>query len=246
MPPLEVLVLAPLIVLTAYIIFGISGFGSTIIAVPLLAHLLPLKFALPMILLLDCIAAFSMGLRLRADVNKAELVPLLPFLVIGLLLGAFLLISLRSDILLAGLGVLVLAYGLLYATGKQPAYRLARWSALPVGVFAGMTSSMFGVGGPIYVMYLTMRGATPEQIRATVPVIFTFTTVARIAIFTAAGLITFGVLYAAAALLPIMALGMWIGHHLHLNISREQLVRVIGALLVVSGASLVVRALTTV
>jgi uncharacterized membrane protein YfcA len=245
MPPVEVLVFAPLIILTAYIIFGITGFGSTLIALPLLAHVFPLKFAIPMILLIDCVAAFSMGLRLRANVHKSEIVPLLPFLIVGLLLGAFLLLRLRGDVLLGGLGFLVVAYGLLYATGKHSMTRIGRWAAPFVGLFAGTTSSTFGVGGPLYVMYLTARGATPEQVRATVPVIFIFTTVARIAIFTVAGLITMSAIYTAAALLPFMVLGMWIGHHLHLNFTREQLVRIIGALLVASGGSLIARALAT-
>jgi uncharacterized membrane protein YfcA len=139
----------------------------------------------------------------------------------------------------------VLAYGLLYALGKQPTFRLGRWAAAPVGAFAGTTSAAFGVGGPIYVMYLTARGSTPEQIRATVPVIFIFTTIARIAIFAVAGLFSLTVLYGAAALLPIMALGMWIGHHLHLSMTREQLVRIIGVLLIASGVSLLVRAVVT-
>jgi uncharacterized membrane protein YfcA len=94
-------------------------------------------------------------------------------------------------------------------------------------------------------MYLTARGSTPEQVRATVPVIFIFTTIARIAIFAAAGLFSLEVLYTSAALLPIMVLGMWIGHHMHLNMSREQLIRIIGALLVASGISLLVRAFVT-
>ena len=245
MPTAAVFAFSSVVVLTAYVIFGISGFGSTIIAVPLLAHLYPIKFVIPMIVLLDCIGAISMGVRLRADVNKAELVPLLPFLAAGLLIGAFLLLKVPSTVLLAGLGVVVVMYGALYASGKQPAFRVARWTCAPVGVFAGMTSSMFGVGGPIYVMYLTARGSTPENIRATVPVIFIFTTIARIAIFAVAGLFTLQVIYTAAALLPLMVLGMWLGHRLHLNMSREQLVRIIGVLLVGSGGSLVVRALTT-
>jgi uncharacterized membrane protein YfcA len=242
MPPIEVLVIAPLVILTAYVIFGISGFGSTIIAVPLLAHLYPIKFVIPMVVTLDCVGAISMGLRLRADVDRRELVPLLPFLAIGLLIGAFLLLRLPAELLLGGLGIVVVGYGLLYASGRQPRVRVGRWAAPPVGIFAGTTSSMFGVGGPIYVMYLTARGSTPEQIRATVPVIFIFTTIARIAIFFAAGLFTLEVLYTAAALLPVMVLGMWLGHHLHLSLSREQLVRIIGALLVASGTSLVIRA----
>lgn len=245
MPPLEVLVFAPLIIVTAYIIFGISGFGSTIIAVPLLAHLFPLKFVIPMVVLLDCLAAASMGLRLRENVNRGELVPLMPFLVVGMLVGAFMLIKLPGQYLLGGLGIFVTGYGLLYATGRQPKLRVSRWAAAPVGVFAGMTSSMFGVGGPIYVMYLTARGSTPEQIRATVPVIFIFTTIGRIAIFAAAGLFTLGIVYTAATLLPIMVLGMWLGHRMHLNMSREQLVRIIGTLLIASGSALVVRSFAT-
>jgi hypothetical protein len=244
MPSAAVLVFAPLVVVMAYVIFAISGFGSTIIAVPLLAHLFPIKFVIPMIVLLDCIGAISMGVRLRADVNRSELVPLLPFLAVGLLIGAFLLLRLPAEFLLGALGVVVVGYGLLYASGKQPTFRVGRWAAPPVGIFAGITSSAFGVGGPIYVMYLTARGSRPEQIRATVPVIFIFTTIARIAIFFVAGLFTREVLYTAAALLPIMVLGMWLGHHIHLSMSREQLVRIIGTLLVASGGSLVVRALT--
>ena len=245
MPSIAVIGFAAAVVLTAYVIFGISGFGSTLIAAPLLAHVYPLKFVIPMIVLLDCVGAISMGVRLRADVNKAELKPLLPFLAAGLLIGAFLLLRVPATLLLGGLGVVVVLYGALYASGRQPKFRVPPWTVAPVGLFAGMTSSMFGVGGPIYVMYLTARGSTPQNIRATVPVIFIFTTIARIAIFASAGLITLPVLYSAAALLPLMILGMWLGHHLHLNMTREQLVRIIGVLLVASGGSLVVRALAS-
>jgi uncharacterized membrane protein YfcA len=245
MPSLEVMIFAPLILIAAYVIFSVSGFGSTLIAVPLLAHLFPLKFVIPLVVLLDCLAAISMGLRLRNQVDKAEFVPLLPFLVVGLLIGAFLLLRVPGEYLLGGLGILAAAFGVLYATGKQVVWRVSRRAAVPVGIFAGTTSSMFGVGGPIYVMYLAARGSTPEQIRATVPVIFIFSTTGRIAIFAVAGLFTLEIIYTAVVLLPFMVLGMWLGNHLHLNISREQLVRIIGGLLIASGASLVIRSLVT-
>lgn len=243
MPPIEVLVIAPLVILTAYVIFGVSGFGSTVIAVPLLAHLLPIKFVIPTVLLLDCVGAFGMGFKLRADVHRSEVVPLVPFLMIGLAAGAWLLVSLASDVLLTALAVFVLAYGVLYASGRHAVLRVPRWTAAPAGLFAGTTSSMFGVGGPIYVMYLAARGATPEQIRATLPVIFIITTTARIVLFTYVGLFTTEVLITAAALLPVMIFGVWLGHRLQLNMSREQLVRIVGGLLIASGGSLLVRAL---
>ena len=49
---------------------------------------------------------------------------------------------------------------------------------------------------------------------------------------------------AAAALLPVMALGIWTGHHLHLNLSRDTVIRVMGGLLMLSGISLLFRAMS--
>ena len=126
MPPTEVLVFAPFVIVAAYVIFGISGFGSTLIAVPLLAHVLPLTFVVPTVLLLDCVGSIRMGTKLRANVNKAELLPLLPFLVLGLIAGVFMLLNLPRPLLLLCLGALILAYGMLCVAGKESAVRVPR------------------------------------------------------------------------------------------------------------------------
>ena len=244
MPSTEILVFAPLIVILAYTIFGISGFGSTLIAVPLLANLFPdLKFVIPVVVVMDCITAMSMGLKLRADVNKREFLPLLPFLVVGLGIGVFLLVRLPTTVLLLFLGVFAVAYGVTYMRGGPPRFALPRWSVAPIGLFAGTTSASLGVGGPIYVMYLASRGSTPEQIRATTPVIFIFTTITRIAMFAVAGLFSRQVVITAAVLLPIALAALFFGHRLHVNLSKNTTVRVIGGLLALSGISLLVRAL---
>ncbi len=243
MPSLEILVFAPLIVILAYTIFGISGFGSTLIAVPLLALLFPdLRFVIPVVVVMDCITAISMGLRLRADVNRREFMPLLPFLLVGLGVGVFLLVRLPSTVLLLALGFFAIAYGVTYMRGGPPRFKLGRWAAAPVGLFAGTTSAAIGVGGPIYVMYLASRGSTPEQIRATTPVIFVFTTITRIAMFAVAGLFSREVVITAGVLLPIALAALHLGNRLHLNLPKETTIRLIGGLLALSGLSLLVRA----
>ena len=239
----QILIFAPLIVFAAYVVFGISGFGSTLIAVPLLAHLFPLKFVVPFFVILDCVGAFNMGLRLRADVMRRELMLLIPFMAAGIIAGVWLLVQLRPELLLGGLGVFVVLFGASYVLKRGKGFPLPRWAAAPIGAFGGATSAVFGIGGPIYVFYLAGRNGSPDQIRATMPVIFMFTTLARIALFIAAGLYSPAALVAAAALLPVMALGVWAGHHLHLNLAQQTVIRVMGAVLVLSGISLIVRAL---
>ena len=242
MPSIEILVFAPLIVLLAYLIFGVSGFGSTLIAVPLLAHILPLKFVIPMVVVLDCVSAFSMGFKLRADVWKEEFLPMLPFLLAGLLIGAFVLLKVPAQWLFTGLGFFVVIFGGYYVIDRKSMIRLPRWACAPIGLVAGTTSSAFGVGGPLYVFFFTARGATPDQVRATVPAVFSFTTVARIAIFASVGLFNADVLIMAALLLPVMALGLWCGQRLHGKLTRDQVIRFIGGLLLLSGISLLWRA----
>lgn len=237
------LVVAPIAVLAAYVIFAVSGFGSTLIAIPLLAHLFPLKFAVPVVVILDAVASFSQGFHLRHGLSRRDVLPLLPFLVAGMLIGVSILVSVPGGVLLPVLGAFVAAYGLYYAIRKESAFRFGRWMAAPFGLLGGTTSSVFGVGGPFYVMYLAGRGSSPEQIRATMPVIFMFTTVGRIVLFAIAGLMTQDVLITAALLIPVMFIGLWCGNRLHLNISREHAVRVIGTLLTLSGISLLLRSL---
>jgi hypothetical protein len=75
-------------------------------------------------------------------------------------------------------------------------------------------------------------------------VIFMITTGSRIALFAVSGLFAQEGLLATSAVLAVpMLAGLWLGHRLHVSLPREKLLRVMGALLIVSGGSLAVRAL---
>jgi uncharacterized membrane protein YfcA len=80
-------------------------------------------------------------------------------------------------------------------------------------------------------------------VRATVPAVFSFTTVARIAIFAGVGLFSTDIVIATLALLPVMAIGTWCGHRLHGHLTRSHVIRVVGTLLMLSGISLLLRAI---
>ena len=110
--PVETLFAAPLIALAAYTILGISGFGSALVTIPLLAHFLPLTTVVPMVVVVDFIATLTTGLRFRGDVAVGELRTVLPTMFVGVLAGVALLKWLPGDLLVAGIGGVVAAYGL--------------------------------------------------------------------------------------------------------------------------------------
>src|ERR1035437_1621312 len=108
--PLNTVVSAALIVVLAYTVLGLTGFGASITAVPLLAHLFPLRFAVPMMLIFDVCATLLLGLKNRRAVDRRELLRLIPFMLVGMVLGVTLLVKAPERALLFLLGTFVLAY----------------------------------------------------------------------------------------------------------------------------------------
>lgn len=172
--PVATLFHAGAILLFAYLIRGIAGFGSALIAVPLLALRLPLAAIVPLIALLDYLASLTHGLQNRAHIRWQEIVPLLPFTVLGV--GAGLLLVHRGDpaLLARALGIFVVTYAV-YALLPLPDLKGPRWLAIPAGFCGGMVGALFGTGGPFYVIYLTLRQPDKIGFRATIATIFFLT-----------------------------------------------------------------------
>ncbi|MHB1619594.1 MAG: sulfite exporter TauE/SafE family protein [Sulfuricella sp.] len=229
--------------LLAYFIRGITGFGSGLIAVPLLAHFLPLQFVVPFVLVLDFTASIALGGKSREQIDWNELKPLLPFGAVGVMLGVALLIHMPREPLLVGLGIFVLIFGartLLNIHGENPISRL--W-AIPAGLTGGTVGALFGTGGPPYIVYLSHRLKDKAKLRATFSGLFIFDGGLRLVSFLATGLLLQdGMFTALLAALPIMALGLYLGHRVHLGISSRQMLRLVGLLLVGSGLSLLWKA----
>ena len=231
------------ILLLAYFIRGISGFGSGLIAVPLLAHFLPLTFVVPLLLLLDFSASLLLGGATWRQADWREVAWLLPFTLVGVGLGAFLLINLPATPLLLTLGLFVAAFGLRSLLGLQGEQRIGRWWAAPAGLTGGAVGAMFGTGGPPYVIYLSHRLGDKSALRATFSGLFLIDGGLRILLFAVAGLLHSQLLLAALVAAPVLAAGLWLGHRVHIGIGQAQLQRLIGAILLLSGFSLLTKAL---
>jgi len=237
------LIAAPLILSLAYFIRGISGFGSGLIAVPLLAHFLPLQFVVPFILLLDFTASLVMGRNARQHVNWQEIKPLLPFSLIGVILGVALLINLPKEPLLVGLGLFVMAFGVRNILDLHNEKPISQWWAIPAGLTGGTVGALFGTGGPPYIVYLSHRLHDKSELRATFSGLFTIDGGSRLIAFLITGLLLQpGLLLAYLGALPIVALGLKLGHKVHLGLTNQQMLRLIGALLLGSGVSLLWKA----
>ena len=101
--PVETLAYGAAVLLLAYFVRGISGFGSGLIAVPLLALKLPLTFVVPLILLTDFTASTTLGGLTFRQVAWDEIRRLALPSVLGVVAGTWLLVSLPREPMLIGL-----------------------------------------------------------------------------------------------------------------------------------------------
>lgn len=232
------------VLLLAYFVRGISGFGSGLIAVPLLALRFPLQEVVPFMLIADFGASALVGGLTFRQVDWTEIRRLMPATVVGVVIGTHLLVSLPPSLLLTILSIFVLAFALRALLLRQQGFTPAspRW-AYPAALSGGAVSGLFGTGGPPYVIYLSHRIADKGGLRATLSALFFLEGLLRIVTFLVAGLlwgweVWRNALFAA----PLIITALYGGSHIHARLSNQQMQQGVSLLLLVSGASLLVKA----
>jgi len=239
----DILAAAALVVCAAYAVYGLTGFGSTVLSLPILAHLMPLKFAVALLLLLDLAMGIAFNARAHRGIRMDEMAWLVPFALAGMVGGLTLLIQLPERSLITVLGVFVLTYALWGISRRGAAQALSRVWSVPIGLAGGAFSALFGTGGVLFVVYTSGRLRSVTELRATTAAMILFSVSVRALLFLATGLFDQpGLLVSALALAPAALIGLLIGTRLHAKVRAVVVVRAIYLLLVVAGISLLVRA----
>ena len=243
MDPAELAALGA-IAFSGALVFGLTGFGSALITIPLASHLVPLPFALALFALADLVSAFGVGLEKPRNAVRYEWTRLVPMILAGTAVGVTALVNLPRAVGMLLLGVFVLSFAL-YSLVRRPGSRVisSHWVWL-AGFVGGITSTLFGAGGPPYVIYLSQRALTKEQFRATLG-FATMTSISLrvLAFFVTGLLLDLQVWIAAAVAVPAAFGGIAVSRRVFRRISRDMLLRAVTMMLLASGASLIVRSL---
>jgi uncharacterized protein len=238
--------IVPLLAAIAFLgslVFGVTGFGSALVTIPLATHFVPLPFALAVFSLVDFASALRLGLQKPKDAVKAEIVRIVPFILVGSVAGVTLLVNLpRANAMLA-LGVFVVLYAVYALLSRPGTTTVSRHWAYLAGFSGGVMGTLFGAGGPPYVIYLSHRPLSKEQFRATLTLNIIFSVGIRMMAFAITGLLLkteVGV--AAAFAVPAALVGLGLASWAFKRVTRETLLRVVALLLLANGISLIVRA----
>ena len=225
-------------VFAATFIHASVGFGTALVAMPLLTITIGLKTATPLVglVMLTTIAGVLWGSREHVDLRAAWQLVLssaagIPF---GLLV-----VRLAPDrTVKAFLGVLLIVFSLYNLTRPKLPKIEGRWWIVPFGLAAGILGGAYNTNGPPVVLYGALNHWSAQRFRATLQGFFLPSAVLICSGHAMAGLWSRRVFELYAASLPVIALALLAGIRMSRRIPADRSGRILYAALIVLGALL--------
>jgi hypothetical protein len=190
--------------------FG-AGFGSLAVPMMALAVTVPQAAAIlmPVLLVMDLLgmAAF------RKNVDRQLLCFLLPFGLIGIVIGALLFKALDAKVvagIVGGFTLLFLAQRLLFPP-KADSAPPPKWVGAILTATSGFTSFIAHAGGPPINVYVIPLRLSPVLFTGTMAFFFFFINLSKWIPYAWLGLLDLRNMLTSLALLPFAPIGVWVG-----------------------------------
>jgi hypothetical protein len=235
-----------LVMTGAFAVRSAAGFGAVLVAVPLLAFILPVPIAVAVASAMTALTSVHQVGREWRRVAWREFTVMSLYSVAGIGLGFYFLGRLDEHALQRALGIFLVLYSIYaLATAKSPPVLPARWHgalAALTGISGGVCGALFGGGvGPIYVIYFNAVRLEREVFRVTMTTVVLTGGIFRIGGYASLGLYERANLMLIALGLPLVFVGSWLGDRVVRYLDARTFTWLIGGLILFSGAALALK-----
>jgi uncharacterized protein len=231
------------VLFAATLIRSAFGFGEALIAVPLLALVIPVNVAAPLAVLASITVACIVVLQDWRKVHLGSATWLVLSTMLGVPLGLMLLRAVAEPIVKGILACVIIAfsaYSLLSAKKRELKDDRFAWL---FGFSAGVLGGAYGMNGPPLVVYGSLRGWSPQHFRATLQGYFLPASLAGLLGYHLAGLWTPEVNRLYLPSLPFVVLATFLGRALNRRIPVHQFLLFVHSGLILVGAVLLLQAI---
>ena len=210
------LVLLACILVLAHTAETILGFGSTLIALALGAHLLPLETLVPMLVILGLLQSIWLVARWFRYIDwRTLLLQILPLAAVGMVVGILSREMAAESTLKMVLGVFIIIVSLaelaMLFIKKAPGGQLRWYYRVPLLLGGGIFHGLFATGGPPIVYYASRQFPAQEHFRATLSMLWLMLNVGLIIGFLLGGQMDVDKLSMTAMVLPGLIIGIVVG-----------------------------------
>ena len=220
---------------------GLSGFGSIMVSLPLLAIFLDIKTVIPLISLYALVINAILLFQLYKSLNVKRLTVMLAATVPGIPTGVFLLKNIPAAYLQLALGVVLVLFGAYALFLKLPKLRTGRKSEIAAGFLAGCLGGSIGANGPPIIIYTAVQPWTKDEIKCSLAGYFFTAGIGISSTHALSGLITGQVLTYFFLGLISLILGVFAGSKMYGKISDIAYKKAICVLILALGVIMVLK-----
>ena len=231
------------IILLSTLVRAIFGFGNALVAMPLLAMIIDVRIATPLVALTGTVMAVSIILADWRSIRFGSTWRLTLASFVGIPIGLLFLKGAYEGTIKIVLAALLIGFSL---------YKLLRPRLLTLtddrliyafGFVAGILGGAYNTNGPPIVIYGTLRKWSAQDMRATLQSYFLLTGLMVLVGHASAGLWTPNVMHLFAMSLPIVLLAVWLGAKIGHSIPQHKFDNDIYLLLIIVGVVLLIQTL---
>lgn len=231
------------VVLIASLVQSTTGFGFSLLAVPLLSMAIPTEVAVVVAATLGTLTSSAQAFGERAHGDRPTIARMLVGAAVGAPFGLLLLTVATNRQLKFGLAAVIIAFLIINLRGIT-IERGSRAVDLVAGTISGVLNTSLSTNGPPLVMALHARHLAPPVFRGTISAVFAGTGVITVGLFLASGLYGTDERELLLVAIPTMVIGYWIGARLRPRIDPPRFRQVVMALLVATAIITLAGALT--
>lgn len=221
------------------------GFGEALLAVPLLALVLPVKVAAPVAVLVSITVALIVVLQDWRHVHTRSAARLVLSTLAGIPLGLLLLKRVPEPFVKFVLALVILAFSLYSLLRRHREDLHTDRLAWLFGFAAGILGGAYGMNGPPLAIYGSLRGWSPQHFRATLQGYFLPASVLVMSGYWVSGLWTSTVSHFYLLSLPFIIIAVFLGRAINRRLSSGRFIVFVHAGLIVVSAVLLVQALSS-
>tara|TARA_B100000029_G_C17568176_1_gene955729 strand:+ start:1045 stop:1782 length:738 start_codon:yes stop_codon:yes gene_type:complete len=200
---------------------GIIGFGFGMIAIALVSTILPIQDTVPFLAVFSALLNMSLAIQHRKNIRRIHVLPLIVGGLLGAPVGIFLFASIQPEVLLIGLGALLLFYAFNELFGllqlRADVHRL--WGYI-AGFFGGILGAAYNTGGPPVVLYTSVKNWPKDIVVATLQIFFSSVSIIQIAGFASQGYFRTELLLLNAKTGVALALGILVAGRLYPHVNQ--------------------------
>ncbi len=228
-----------LIFAAAYIVFGAIGFGSALVAMPLLSPLIGIETATPLFAVIALVSEVIMLVRYRDHLNVRGVWRLVLATTVATPFGIAMAGLLDQHVALLLLGFIVTGFSLYSLLSPHiPEIKNPNW-AYGFGFMGGLLSGAYNTGGPPVAIYGSLSRWPPGEFKSALQSIFIINSTIVVTIHTLAGHVTSSVLEGTVFGMPAMVVGLVIGWNLEKRVNPAQFRKMVLIVLVIIGLRLI-------